>query len=97
MLRITIDLIPHGDKSRTQTISEIEITNDGTGSAEYGNYGATINLGSSLTAITHVSGFPRKLGVLQLLRLILNQANERDMLDTLQRARDVREEVGHAG
>ncbi len=38
MLRITIELIPNGDPSKAKVLGSMDIINDGTGSAEFGNY-----------------------------------------------------------
>ena len=38
MLKITIELYPHGDKDNSQKIGEATIINDGTGTKELGNY-----------------------------------------------------------
>ena len=37
-LRITIELIPHGDESRKSKIAVVDIENDRTGTSEFGNY-----------------------------------------------------------
>lgn len=38
MLRVTVELIPHGIESRKRTLAKMEIVNDATGDAEVGNY-----------------------------------------------------------
>lgn len=38
MLRITVELIPHGRIHKKRTLGVLEISNDGTGSHERGNY-----------------------------------------------------------
>ena len=43
MLRVTIELVPHGDESRAKRIGEMIIANDSTGSYERGNYKAVID------------------------------------------------------
>jgi len=42
MLRCTIELIPFGKESLKRTLSEILISNDGTGNTDIGNYRATV-------------------------------------------------------
>ena len=37
-LRVTIELIPHGDESRKRKVAVVNITNDGTGTHLIGNY-----------------------------------------------------------
>ncbi len=39
MLRVTIELVPHGDESRSRVIGIGQIANDGTGNMQIGNYG----------------------------------------------------------
>lgn len=38
MLRVTIDIVPHGNESASETIGQYIVYNDGTGSHEIGNY-----------------------------------------------------------
>lgn len=38
MLRITVELVPHGVEYLSRTLSIVEIVNDGTGTPELGNY-----------------------------------------------------------
>jgi hypothetical protein len=38
MLRVTIEILPSGDENRKRHLGTVEIANDGTGSAEVGNY-----------------------------------------------------------
>jgi len=40
-LRVTIELIPHGDENRKRTVAVVDIANDGTGNHEVGNYDVT--------------------------------------------------------
>ena len=37
-LRITVELLPHGDENRKQKIAVVSMSNDGTGTVEKGNY-----------------------------------------------------------
>lgn len=43
MLRITIELLPHGDASRARKLGEMTIANDATGSQSVGNYNGTLH------------------------------------------------------
>jgi hypothetical protein len=38
MIRVTIEILPSGDETRKRHVGTVEIANDGTGSAEVGNY-----------------------------------------------------------
>jgi len=38
MLKVTIELFPYGNEKNSREISTFFIANDGTGSADYGNY-----------------------------------------------------------
>lgn len=45
MIRVSIELVPHGVEERKRRIGTVEIWNDGTGTNARGNYGArTIKL-----------------------------------------------------
>jgi hypothetical protein len=43
MIRVTVDLVPHGVESRKRTIGTLTIRNTGTGTEEVGNYKAVLN------------------------------------------------------
>lgn len=43
MIRITIEMIPHGDESRARKMYTMEIENDGTGNQYTGNYLGTLH------------------------------------------------------
>ena len=38
MLRVTVELIPHGNETRKRQLAMMEIINDGSGSVDIGNY-----------------------------------------------------------
>lgn len=38
MIRVTVELVPHGDESRARLLARGTITNDGTGTLQRGNY-----------------------------------------------------------
>lgn len=62
MLRVTVQLIPHGDESRARTLGVMEIANDGTGTTESGSYDGVLHAeytGASGRA-GRVTGFNRK-------------------------------------
>jgi len=42
MIRVTVELVPHGVESRKREIGRLEIANDGTGDEETGNYTGTL-------------------------------------------------------
>jgi hypothetical protein len=82
VLRVTIELVPHGDDSRAEKIGEAIIANDGTGTTNIGNYRARIqrfSRGKNKRALTpmrcRVHGFARLThGPWDLLYLILKEA-----------------------
>ena len=80
MLRITIDLLPHGDVSRREKLGEIHIINDATGTHEIGNYITRLYTKHKKPRILKtgsVKDFPRlKLGVYELLHLALRNIFE---------------------
>lgn len=52
MVVVRIELWPHGDHSKSTTLGVITITNDGTGTKEFGNYDV---------CVSHVAGAPEHL------------------------------------
>lgn len=42
MIRITVEMIPHGDESKKRPLAMMEIANDGTGDDTTGNYCAVM-------------------------------------------------------
>lgn len=38
MLRVTIELLPHGDETQAKIMGQATIANDATGDADWGNY-----------------------------------------------------------
>ena len=77
MLRITVDLFPHGDKNKKQTLGILEIWNDGTGTEENGNYKFWISKANTTTIVKWrgaVQNFKRlEESVWRLLYLSLKQ------------------------
>lgn len=41
MIRVTVELVPHGDERAKNTLGVIEVVNDGTGDMHTGNYDVT--------------------------------------------------------
>ena len=77
MLRVTVELVPHGEEDRAYTIGTMLIANDGTGSLGYGNYGfAYCNTDNdNVIAIGTLQNFPRHLGAWQLIKRALSIKN----------------------
>lgn len=71
MLRITVELVPHGDESRAETIETMLIANDTTGNYVKGNYAYAY---SSITGMKSgvVKKYPRRMGAWPLIARILN-------------------------
>ena len=78
MLRVTIELVPHGVESLAKTIHVAEIWNDSSGDLFTGNYGAKLYKRNSRKAVwktVRVEGFKRKrLLVWDLLYRVLRAA-----------------------
>lgn len=43
MIRVTIELLPHGDPTNPRKLGVLEIANEGTGTTELGNYAGTLH------------------------------------------------------
>ena len=43
MLRVTVELLPHGFEKNKRTLAVLNIANDGTGSSDMGNYRGTLH------------------------------------------------------
>lgn len=74
MVRVTIELLPHGYEEGKTTLGVIEIANDGTGGADEGNYDVRLSKEPPIARrkgvwkTGKVLGFPRKkLGPYDLL------------------------------
>lgn len=59
MIRVTIEIVPHGVESRKRTLATMEIANDGTGSSDLGNYVGTLNAEYQTDRPGYVRGFQR--------------------------------------
>ena len=67
MLRVTIELLPHGDEPATKTWRGT-IANDGSGTRTYGNYIATFfKEDGREDRLEYVAHFPRRHGPWALL------------------------------
>jgi hypothetical protein len=62
MLRITIELVPHGVESAAKTLHVAKIWNDGSGNLASGNYEARLSTrgNRSVWKAVRVEGFKRK-------------------------------------
>jgi len=78
MLRITVELVPHGIESKKKHIGTAKIVNDNTGSLEVGNYWMTLSKFDDPNAVwkkATYKGFKRlKKGPWDLLYLLLKEA-----------------------
>jgi hypothetical protein len=76
MIRVTIELVPHGIEARKRHLGTILIANDATGTLTRGNYRATLSQSGQPKRIwksVHLTDFPRKaLGAYDLLYRVLN-------------------------
>jgi hypothetical protein len=78
MLRVTIELLPHGDERRKQHLGTMEIINNGEGTLEDGSYSITLSKWGKPKSVwkrAFVKSFPRmKLGPWDLMFRALLQA-----------------------
>ena len=75
MLKITVALYPFGGEHSKETLYEIRIGNDGTGTKEIGNYTYNIyNCKIEKAKLGSLKNFKRDKGALQLLKEILGKA-----------------------
>lgn len=82
MLKVTIELVPHGVESKKETLCVMHIVNDGTGTPTSGNYWARLSrCGNVLRTYrrVEVKGFKRiKLSAWRLLYEVLKQVYEKE-------------------
>lgn len=74
MLRITVELVPHGDEDRAKEIAQMVIANDGTGDPYLGNYEGWIGADEYTDEPAKfgiIKGHDRSKGVWELVRLML--------------------------
>jgi hypothetical protein len=85
MLRVTIELVPHGDETRAREIGVMLIANDGEGTHTKGNYayvyGYTDRRGVRFSTGT-VKNFYRNQGAWALIKKILMKGNEEETILT---------------
>lgn len=78
MIRVTIELVPRGDESRTRVLAVGTIVNDGSGTLQRGNYRFRLSQSGRVGAVSRegeVRNFPRRAkNVWHLLALVLNTA-----------------------
>lgn len=78
MIRVTVELVPHGDESRARVLARGTMTNDGTGTLQRGNYRFQLSQSGRPNATSRVGSvrdFPRRAkNVWWLLREVLNEA-----------------------
>jgi hypothetical protein len=75
MLRITVDLVPHGDESRVQPIGEMIIANDGTGSEEFSNYVFAMHDDKRGTDFGTIEDFYRNAGFWELIATCISEGS----------------------
>ena len=69
MLRITVELVPFGDESRSKQIGKGYIVNDGTGDSKTGNYDCTFyELDNDRKREVKIKNFDRSKGFWSLIR-----------------------------
>lgn len=83
MIVVTMELWPGGTEDRKRGLGVVVITNDGTGTPEYGNYRYTISHAGKFFGKRkepfkqgRVKGFSRKLSPYRLLCRVLKDAME---------------------
>lgn len=83
MVVVKIELWPHGDHSRSSILGVVIITNDGTGSVDFGNYDVTLSHTAGVSEQAknkpyykkgNVTGFLRKLSPYHLVLRALKSA-----------------------
>ena len=76
MLRVTVELVPHGHEEEKEVIGIASIVNDGSGTHELGNYVAFFLTHDSLWGQSIVKKFPREENVWELLYRALTVAKK---------------------
>lgn len=78
MIKVFVELWPHGNPDNKKTIAEFDIANDGSGTLERGNYKARLNIKKEWTPNV-VKNYPRKsYPVTKLIYLALKHFYERE-------------------
>jgi hypothetical protein len=74
MLRVTVELIPHGNLDKVETLGVAVITNDGSGDLAVGNYKYIVTDNFLLDkAIGSIVGHNRQEGFWKLVYLVLKE------------------------
>lgn len=73
MLRVTIEIIPFGNKKETKELGQIHIINDGTGTKTHGNYIAKFYKDDKEIIGKRVKGFFRSFGFYALIMQVLKE------------------------
>lgn len=91
MIRVTIEMLPHGDESKKRHMGTVDIANDGTGTRESGNYKVRLSRMDSpsrawksgaIKGFNRITRGPHDLLLLALLSLVADR-NKR-IIDVLQ-------------
>lgn len=72
MIKVTLDIAPHGDESKTYKVGELKIINDLTGNLEYGNYEYFLDMDGEILKGKY-KRHSRRSGILPLVRTILTK------------------------
>jgi hypothetical protein len=72
MLRVTVEVIPHGNEQQKSTIGLMEIVNDGNGTEHTGNYFYSLGDGKKINSGKY-TGFNRDNGFWRLIERILTK------------------------
>ena len=79
MLRVTVELIPHGNELLKEILGEITIINSGTGTEEKGNYYIrAFDVESGLGKEGYINSYERKRLFWNLLEEVLRVINNKD-------------------
>jgi hypothetical protein len=74
MIRVRVELVPHGNESESREIAQMIIANDGAGDQDTGNYGYVYSNKFEFEDGALLN-FPRKAGVWKLIHQCLGQNN----------------------
>jgi hypothetical protein len=72
MLRVTVELVPHGNEQEKSIIGLMEIVNKGNGTESIGNYFYSLGDGKIINSGQY-NGFNRSLGFWRLIERILTK------------------------
>ncbi len=73
MVRVTIEIVPHGNDEEAYKVSEINIVNDLSGTLDKGNYIYKLDADNIIIEGKY-KGFNRSEGVLPLVKKVLTKA-----------------------